>query len=125
MHPETLARLTPQQANQSITWHCKAIRLTFPLFHEPDNAYMCSNCQRYDALWAYYKPDEVQFEGCVVQQAETAVETLGAFSYSLCVIRRFRQVHQFLAAKFPCLEGGYSLRYSIKSTFAHLHRHQT
>ncbi|ORY18224.1 glutathione-dependent formaldehyde-activating protein [Clohesyomyces aquaticus] len=53
----------PQQAHQSITCHCKAIRVTFPPLREPALECLCSICRRYGALWAYYKPDEVHVEG--------------------------------------------------------------
>lgn len=48
-----------KQANLSVTCHCKAICITFPALREPANECMCSICRRYGALWAYYKPDEV------------------------------------------------------------------
>lgn len=34
-----------------------------PTLREPANECLCSICRRYGALWAYYKPDEVQVEG--------------------------------------------------------------
>ena len=52
-----------QQASKSITCHCKAIRITFPPLREPALECLCSICRRYGALWAYYKPEEVQVEG--------------------------------------------------------------
>lgn len=54
---------TTQQAPSKITCHCKAVRLTFPPLREPALECFCSICRRYGAMWAYYKPDEVQVEG--------------------------------------------------------------
>lgn len=54
----------PQQPQtRTITCHCKAVRLTFPPLRAPALECLCSICRRYGALWAYYKPDEVQVEG--------------------------------------------------------------
>ena len=49
--------------NLQITCHCGAIRLTFPPLRAPANECLCSICRRYGALWAYYKPHEVEVEG--------------------------------------------------------------
>ena len=57
----------PQQANRSITCHCKAIRITFPPAREPANECLCNVCRRYGALWAYYNVDEVHIEGDAIE----------------------------------------------------------
>lgn len=46
----------------SSTCHCKSVRLTFPRPTDPVNECLCSICRRYGALWAYYKPSEVQMQ---------------------------------------------------------------
>lgn len=43
--------------------HCKAVRLTFPKPRDALNDCLCSTCQRYGTLWAYYHPKEVKIEG--------------------------------------------------------------
>jgi len=55
---------TPQGTThlRNITCHCKAIRIIFPPLREPALECLCSICRRYGALWAYYKPGEVQIE---------------------------------------------------------------
>ncbi|KAM0706416.1 hypothetical protein Q7P35_005742 [Cladosporium inversicolor] len=52
-----------ERTKLQITCHCKAVRITFPPLREPANECLCSICRRYGALWAYFKPDEVQIEG--------------------------------------------------------------
>lgn len=69
-----------QQATQSITCHCKAIKIAFPPLREPANECMCSICRRYGALWAYYKPDEVQIEG----ELDVYVWGKGKLSFNRC-----------------------------------------
>jgi hypothetical protein len=55
---------TQQATNsKSVTCHCEAVRVTFPPLREPALECLCSICRRYGALWAYYKPEEVQVEG--------------------------------------------------------------
>ncbi|KAK6396667.1 hypothetical protein LTR65_008565 [Meristemomyces frigidus] len=71
----------PQQANRSITCHCKAIRITFPPLREPALECLCSVCRRYGALWAYYKPDEVHIEGDAIEAYVWGKKTL---SFNRC-----------------------------------------
>jgi hypothetical protein len=71
----------PQQAHQSITCHCKAIRITFPPLREPALECLCSICRRYGALWAYYKPDEVHVEGDAIDAYVWGNKTL---SFNRC-----------------------------------------
>lgn len=52
-------------AQQSMTCHCKSVRLTFPALREPTLECLCNVCRRYGALWSYFKPDEVRVEGAV------------------------------------------------------------
>ena len=42
--------------------HCGAVRFSVETAPAELNSCQCSVCRRYGALWAYYRPAEVEFD---------------------------------------------------------------
>ena len=70
-NPSTQVDTSSEEEKFTATCTCKAIRLTFPhprCRHGTDlNECLCSVCRRYGALWSYFRPEEVTFEGDAIE----------------------------------------------------------